>query len=185
MKKNDHMQTLLSCPANRKERGEWVELLFMAAAARRGLKVVRPHGDSARFDVIVAAGGALHRVQVRSTTSRSGRFYRCCCSFPLLKPSVNGRLRRSMQRYSRQDIDFLAAYIIPDDAWFIIPVIAITAKTILLPTPAYCGRSRYTLFLDAWHLLGASPARLLTIHASAERKCLRYDTVPGATSNAQ
>ena len=36
---------------NCKERGEWAELCFMARAAELGLKVSKPYGDSASYDV--------------------------------------------------------------------------------------------------------------------------------------
>ena len=34
-----------------KERGEWAELCFMARAAGHGLRVSKPYGDSASYDV--------------------------------------------------------------------------------------------------------------------------------------
>jgi hypothetical protein len=36
-----------------KERGEWVELCFMAKAAGMGMLVSKPLGDSCRYDVLV------------------------------------------------------------------------------------------------------------------------------------
>lgn len=39
-----------------KERGEWVELCFMAKAAGMGMLVSKPLGDSCRYDVLVEAG---------------------------------------------------------------------------------------------------------------------------------
>jgi len=50
-----------------KERGEWVELCFMAKAAGLGMGVSKPLGESRRYDVLVEAGGKIHRVQVKST----------------------------------------------------------------------------------------------------------------------
>ncbi len=106
-------------PANRKERGEWVELLFMAEAARLGLKVLRPHGESARFDVVVEdGGGKLHRVQVKSTTAARKGAYECHCSWKSTTPvlpaacdnntaGLDRRLRA--RQYSKQHIDFVAA----------------------------------------------------------------------------
>jgi hypothetical protein len=41
---------------NFKQRGEWVEMLFMARAAREGLQVSKPYGDSASYDFIVESG---------------------------------------------------------------------------------------------------------------------------------
>ena len=39
-----------------KERGEWAELCFMARAAGLGMGVLKPFGDSMRFDVGVLSG---------------------------------------------------------------------------------------------------------------------------------
>jgi hypothetical protein len=46
---------------NFKERGEWVELLFMAAALRHGFKILRPWGDSSPFDVAIHFGNRIVR----------------------------------------------------------------------------------------------------------------------------
>ena len=63
-----------------KERGEWVELLFMAAAIRHGYKVLKPWGDSSPFDVALYFGSRIVRVQVKSTSCRIGTGYRESCS---------------------------------------------------------------------------------------------------------
>ena len=46
-----------------KERGEWVELQFMAAAALRGFRVLKPWGDSLQYDIGIDHQGRLLRVQ--------------------------------------------------------------------------------------------------------------------------
>jgi len=167
-------------PADRKERGEWVELLFMATAARLGLKVARPHGDSARFDVIVEGGGKLHRVQVKSTTQKRRDDYQCRCSWssttPGLKTARDSNAARPVRRpqaqqYSKEDIDFVAAYVVPEDAWFIIPTSDLPTKVMYLPPRKRAERSRYGSFLEAWPLLGADGSKL-TIQASVESDLL-------------
>jgi hypothetical protein len=55
-----------------KQRGEWVELLFMTRAAERGFSVSKPWGDSNRYDVSVEIEGRFRRVQVKSTSSLRG-----------------------------------------------------------------------------------------------------------------
>src|SRR5882762_10288710 len=88
-----------------KQRGEWAELRFMSRAAEHGLRVSKPWGDSARYDFAVEHGGLFLRVQVKSTTQK-----RRHCYFVRI------------QLYTDSEIDFLAAYIIPEDAWFILPI---------------------------------------------------------------
>ena len=60
-----------------KERGEWVEALFMAASLRHGYKVLKPWGDSAPFDLALYFGNRIVRVQVKSTPCRVGTGYFC------------------------------------------------------------------------------------------------------------
>jgi PD-(D/E)XK endonuclease len=96
-------------PAGQKERGEWVELLFMANAARLGLKVARPHGDSARFDVIVEGGGRMYRVQVKSTVFNRNGCYECLCFWSRVSK------KRESKPYSEEQIDLVAAYVVPEE----------------------------------------------------------------------
>ena len=67
--------------ANFKQRGEWVELLFMTVAAGLGFTVAKPFGDSARYDVIVEHLGRFLRIQVKSTELWTGSSYVCRLRF--------------------------------------------------------------------------------------------------------
>src|ERR1700683_2016880 len=93
-----------------KLRGEWVDLLFMARAAEHGLRVIRPWGDSSRYDFVVETGGRFLRVQVKSTSCRRSNHYVC---------SIDGRGKNP---YTAADIDFFPFYLIPADSWYIIPI---------------------------------------------------------------
>ena len=44
-------------------------MLFMARAAREGLQVSKPYGDSASYDFIVECRARCPRVQVKSTVA--------------------------------------------------------------------------------------------------------------------
>ena len=93
-----------------KERGEWVELQFMARAVRKGFKVSKPWGDSSAYDVGVESGVRILRVQVKSTDCRTEYGYLC-----QFKPNAHSR------PYTLKQIDFFAAYVIPEDGWYLIP----------------------------------------------------------------
>ena len=149
-------------PANQKERGEWVELLFMANAARMGLKVAKPHGDSARYDVLVEGGGKLYRVQVKSTTFNRNGCYECLCFWSRVSKT------RQSKQYSKADIDLVAAYVVPEDLWFLIPVSELRTTTLYLPPKQRAKRSKYGRFLEAWDLLGVKTDRLTIFAAAAE-----------------
>jgi len=60
-----------------KQRGEWVELQFMARAARLGFAISKPWGDTQAYDVGIEHGPNFLRVQVKSTTYRMGAGYLC------------------------------------------------------------------------------------------------------------
>jgi hypothetical protein len=68
-----------------KQRGEWVELLFMTRAAKRGYVVSKPWGDSARYDVGIEQDGRFKRVQVKGTDCREGNNYSCMLASSKLK----------------------------------------------------------------------------------------------------
>lgn len=46
-----------------KARGEWAELRFMTRATELGLRVTKPWGDNAPYDLAVEASGRFLRVQ--------------------------------------------------------------------------------------------------------------------------
>ena len=94
-----------------KERGEWAELQFMAGAARRQFRVCKPWGETAAYDVGIEHGQNFLRVQVKSSTNRRGRGY--WCDFT--------RHYRKENDYSLEEVDLFAAYVIPEDAWYLIP----------------------------------------------------------------
>ncbi len=131
---------------NPKKRGEWVELKFMVKAAEYGFGVSKPWGDSSRYDLGVEDGGGLVRVQVKSTKCRDKGSYACA-----VRPNLQmGR------PYKRGDFDFLAAYVIPEDVWYIIPAKLVVKKGtmgMIILTPSSPGH-KYEPYLEAWYLLG-------------------------------
>src|SRR5262249_60961670 len=94
-----------------KARGEWAALRIMAAALEHGYNVSKPWGDSGSYDVGVQHGSDILRVQVKSTTVRTGTGYFC-----QFKPNYYRK-----QDYTIQQIDIFAAYVIPQDVWYLIP----------------------------------------------------------------
>jgi hypothetical protein len=141
-----------------KQRGEWVELQFMAQAAKRRLAVSKPWGDTQAYDVGIEHGQNFLRVQVKSTTARSGAGYRCMFMPNYLKKCD----------YSLDQIDLFAAYGIPVDAWYLIPaalLLGARRRTMaaLAPVvpPAKKASYRYECYREAWNLLTKSRNELL------------------------
>jgi len=55
--------------------------------------------------------------------------------------------------YQPSEVDFLAAYVIPEDAWFIFPIQDILDRTSLLLAPRNWPRPKITdAYREAWHL---------------------------------
>jgi hypothetical protein len=124
---------------DKKKRGEWVELKFMAEAAERGLPACKPFGDSENFDVVVGRPGKFVAVQVKCTVFRSknGEGYLCsvCSSHKVYRPGA---------------FDFVAGYVVPEDVWYILPAKEIEGmRSVSLMTPT----SKYEGYREAWNLL--------------------------------
>jgi PD-(D/E)XK endonuclease len=123
-----------------KLQGELVELRFLLRAAELGLRVAKPYGDSAPYDFLVESGGAVFKVQVKSTGYRAHKCKAYVCA-----------THRQNRLYSKKDVDFIAAYIISDDAWYIIPLRAISGGEVSL-NPRF-RRNKYRPYREAWDLL--------------------------------
>lgn len=139
-----------------KQRGEWVELQFMAAAALRGHRVLKPWGDSLEYDVAIEHKGNLLRVQVKSSSARNGTGYLC-------------QFRRNYlieEDYTLDEVDLFAMYVIPEEVWYLIPAVVVLTPTvkkamILCPvTPIKKNRYGYEHFREAWNLLSCSRRKL-------------------------
>src|SRR5258708_4986066 len=75
--------------------------------------VLKPYGESGRYDVAVENGGPIFRVQVKSTIyCRRGNEYSL---------NVHGPGRK---QYKKGSVDFFAVWVIPIGEWYIIPYAA-------------------------------------------------------------
>src|ERR1700730_9640067 len=146
---------------DKKGRGGRAEVKFMTWAAEHGLGVSKPYGDSNSYDFVVGRPGHFVAVQVKCTVfnTKNGAGYICSvCS--------------SHKQYRRGAFDFLAAYLVCEDAWYIIPAKETRGKwSISLRTQ--CNHSRYEKYLEAWDLL-RRPAFTGDIQACAEE----FPTLP-------
>jgi hypothetical protein len=148
--------------ANYKQRGEWVELLFMTVAAGLGFTVAKPFGDSARYDVIVENAGRFLRMQVKSTDMWRGGSYIC-------QLHMCGRL------YTAKDIDYFAIYVLPLDLWYIIPARTLEGLSAVVLSPHRKGH-KYERYMENWWLL----TRRHSLRG-ARTQVPREDARPGST----
>jgi len=130
--------------SNGKRRGEWAELQFMAKASKLGLRVSKPWGDLSRYDVVVGTTGRFVSVQIKSTIVRASRGCYVCGT----KPGSTSR------PYQLGEFDFLAAYIIAEDVWYIIPAkVVVHGKRGGIRLNPSVPNSKYAQYKEAWHLL--------------------------------
>jgi hypothetical protein len=141
---------------NGKKRGEWAELEFAVRAVEQGFRLWRPWGESCGYDwVVEQTGGGFARVQVKSTMFREGRGYSCS-------------LKNSRGVYRKNSFDFAAAYVIPVDAWYILPERRVRGMWSVGLYPSSAG-AKYDEYKEAWYLLrGEKPADVLSLQSCAE-----------------
>ena len=127
-----------------------MEAQFIAEALRHGYSILKPWGDSRAFDVAINFGNRIVRVQVKSTTHRVGTGYRC-----EFEPN------RMSEPYTLEQLEFFAAYIIPQETWYIIPAPVLVngdhlkKGPMLFPMqPLKKNRYLYEGYREAWEGLG-------------------------------
>ena len=129
-----------------KRRGELSELAFIFKATSLGFHVSKPYGDSERYDFILDAGPRLLRIQIKSTTTMLCGLYRI---------NAHRRTNNGAIPYQPNEVDFLIAHVIPEDAWFILPIAEIQDRTSVLFPPRHHPRkhAHFAAYREAWHLL--------------------------------
>ncbi len=130
-----------------KEQGNIVELKFMAKAMGLGIAVSLPFGDNQPYDCITDRNG-LSRVQIKSS-SRIDRSSRLNAYNVLVSHGSNNKIK-----YTEDDCDIIAIYIIPQDSWYIIPIDFIAGKTVkLYPHVDNEKEYKYEIWREKWNLL--------------------------------
>lgn len=152
-------------PRSAKRRGELVEVAFLHKAVSLGFGVAKPYGDSESYDFILdaAQSGVSHlwRVQVKSTSCKRHDAYHLCAGH---FPSPSGKTR-----YTPDEIDFLVACIVPEQVWYVLPILAFAPRQYLRLYPHRIlkpKRSRYEEYRDAWRLMSDPAALTETSYSS-------------------
>ena len=126
-----------------KRRGEATEAEFIARACDFNFRVAKPWGDSDSYDVLVGMGQGFWRVQVKRASS-----------------SVYGQYAAQAgghsSHYTKDDIDFIAAHLIRENIWYIVPIEAFEGRTGLHFNPKG-RRNKYEKYREAWCLLACEP----------------------------
>jgi hypothetical protein len=148
--------------SNTKRVGERSEAAFLYQASQRGFAICKPWGDSERYDFILDNRPQptvhLFRIQIKCTDSLRAGAYETRATYTI----GDGRAV-----YTKRDIDFIAAHVVPLHLWYIIPVEVCTPQPMLRFYPHRKARKmRLEKYKEAWHLLDPPiPNPPITIHA--------------------
>jgi len=129
--------------------GSACEHFFVGAVKTHGLVVATVAGGmSPGYDAIVdSPSKGLLKVQIKGASSIDQQ-----------KGKYRIYLRTGNGRYHTGDFDYLAAYVEPLKMWWVIPAAALYERGKMV-TGIYIsptGRSKYSRYKEAWHLLGAT-----------------------------
>ena len=120
------------------------EFLFMYEATRRGYKII-PFSEG-RYDCVLDNGDRLLRIQIKSSSCNQRGSYKIRTIH--FKGHGEGG-RGSVATYNKEKIDFLVAYIIPEETWYIFPINEVAGKQAVS-----VGKhtNRMEKYRDAWQL---------------------------------
>jgi PD-(D/E)XK nuclease superfamily protein len=133
--------------------GDLGEVAFVHKAMSLGYVVAKPYGQMHRYDFMVEGGNKLWRVQIKTSTCvRDGRYQLC----------VQRITHRRVVAYKKSELDFVVAYLMPEQAWYILPISLIAGRrSFLLAPPGFRGKNPLAQYQEAWHLLGKPNGRPL------------------------
>lgn len=120
----------------------------MLKAQSLGLRVLKPWGDSERYDFVLDCGGPMWRVQLKSTAAVHARGYEV--------QAIRGVYGRGKSGYTADEIDVLAVHIRPRDVWYVLPVeVVALARNLRFYPDIVCKCARWERYREAWSVMGA------------------------------
>jgi hypothetical protein len=143
----------------------------MHRAAAEGIAVAKPYGVIHPYDCLIQYKRRLLRIQVKSTYSqalpRNPGAYRV---------RISRRVAGKFCWYTREEVDFVVAFLGARDIWYIIPIEKIGTRRWIYFYPdgskmPFAGL--FEEFREAWHLLKGEPqpADIPAIYAEASAFC--------------
>ena len=102
-------------PVDTTRLGDQAEASFLHRAITHRLAVSKPWSSTERYGFIVDGGGRRWRIQVKSCRTQKHELYGYG-----FRAHSGGRGPRLP--YTADQIDILAAYVVPEDRWYIIPL---------------------------------------------------------------
>jgi hypothetical protein len=124
---------------NPKRMGEAVEAAFLAKVCKLRIPVCKPWGDSERYDFVVDWRIGFWRVQVKGGSCLERGRYK-------VGPGGSGK------PFTKEDMDFVVVHIVPEDAWYVVPIEIAEGLNTLWFNPR-STRARFEKYREAWCLL--------------------------------
>ena len=161
--------------------GDIGEAAFVLRATQLRLPLFRPLNAKGPADYLSDNGRTRPAVQIKTAGQR--------CS----KNSYHTTIARGRHKnipYQKHEIDFLVIYVLPEQAFYILPHKFLKGRVALnVPSTRRKNLGPYAQYLEAWHLLlGTKPPTrprkpvTLTLQASAETPAADLDPLPAPNS---
>jgi len=135
-------------PANldNRHRGQLAEIAFLRRATSLGLSITKPWDAGERYDFIARVENVCWRVQVKSVMGKSPSrgHYRIRTS--------GGTGGKGHTPYSAYEIDFLVAYLFPENLGYVFPASVVESRKMMCVVPG-SKRSRFEQYREAWNLM--------------------------------
>ena len=130
---------------NLKRRGSQYEAAFATQALKRGLDILEPYGDYMPYDLMVQNGdGRILRVQVKGT----GNQIKNKPGYKVIAATGNA----TKTPINPDEVDVLAAYVEPEDTWYVIPVVKLKGNVSVYLNPNTKRNGRYEVWKEAWNV---------------------------------
>ena len=129
---------------NTKRRGSQYEAAFVTQALKRGLDILEPYGDYMPDLMVQNVDKRIQRVQVKGTSSQ----IKNKPGYKVIAASGNA----TKTPINPEDVDVLAAYVEPEDCWYLIPVVKLTGNVSVYLNPNSKVNGRYEVWKEAWNV---------------------------------
>ena len=130
---------------NLKRRGSQYEAAFATQALKRGLDILEPYGDYMPYDVMVQNGdGRILRVKVKGT----GNQIKNKPGYKVIAATGNS----TKTPINPDEVDVLAAYVEPEDTWYVIPVVKLKGNVSVYLNPNTKRKGMYEVWKEAWNV---------------------------------
>ena len=128
--------------------GDIAESIFVTRCLMANIEPVKPFGDNRKYDFITEHNGKKLKVQVK------------CTDVVGKNPSGSSRFKintcygsKSKTKYTKDEIDFIAAFVFPEQMWYIIPVEEVTESSVTLYPQIENSDGKYEKFRNKFKLL--------------------------------